>query len=102
MIVTSYVFQGGRVRWENLEKMKAAVGKERLVLDLSCRKKENAYYIVTDRWQNFTDVILTPRVLEELSGFCDEFLVHGWMRREKRPVRSWSWCGCWGSGRDAR
>ena len=77
VIVTSYVFQGGRVRWENLEKMKAAVGKERLVLDLSCRKKENAYYIVTDRWQNFTDVILTPRVLEELSGFCDEFLVHG-------------------------
>ena len=51
VIVTSYVFQGGRVRWENLEKMKAAVGKDRLVLDLSCRKKEDAYYIVTDRWQ---------------------------------------------------
>lgn len=33
-----------------------AVGKERLVLDLSCRKRDGAYYVVTDRWQRFSEL----------------------------------------------
>lgn len=76
VIVTSYVFQNGKVNYENLEKLVRAVGKKRLVLDLSCRRKDNAYYIVTDRWQNDTDVRLEERTLDEFSGFCDEFLIH--------------------------
>ncbi len=77
VIVTSYVFQNGKISYENLEKMIKAVGKENLVLDLSCRKKEDCYYIVTDRWQSFTDVEVNLQTLEELSSYCDEFLVHG-------------------------
>ena len=77
VIVTSYVFQDGQIRYERLDKLKKAVGKKHIVLDLSCRKQENAYYIVTNRWQTFTNVRLTPEVLEDLSGWCDEFLVHG-------------------------
>jgi phosphoribosylformimino-5-aminoimidazole carboxamide ribotide isomerase len=77
VIVTSYVFKDGEIKWENLEKLKAAVGKEHVVIDVSCRKKEDGYYIVTDRWQKFTHVKLTKEVLEELAGYCDEFLVHG-------------------------
>lgn len=76
VIVTSYVFQNGQVSWENLEKMKQTVGREHLVLDLSCRKKDGQYYIVTDRWQKFTEVMVTPEILKVLSDFCDEFLVH--------------------------
>lgn len=76
VIVTSYVFRDGQISYENLERMKAAVGKERLVLDLSCRKRGAFYYIVTDRWQKFTDVPVTKELLTELSGWCDEFLVH--------------------------
>ena len=76
VIVTSFVFKDGRLNYENLEKLVRAVGKERLVLDLSCRKKEGAYWIVTDRWQKFTDVTLTEQVLDELAGYCDEFLIH--------------------------
>lgn len=76
VIVTSYVIRDGQMHLENLERMKQAVGKEHLVLDLSCRKREGAYYIVTDRWQKFTDVRLTPKALTELSSCCDEFLVH--------------------------
>ena len=76
MIVTSYVFRDGRMDRENLKKLEDAVGKEHLVLDLSCRKKGDEYYIVTDRWQKFTDVVLTPAVLDELSGHCAEFLIH--------------------------
>lgn len=59
VIVTSYVFRDGKISWENLEKMERAVGAERLVLDLSCRRKDDAYYIVTDRWQKFTEVAVT-------------------------------------------
>lgn len=76
VIVTSYVFRDGQISYENLEQMKATVGKERLVLDLSCREKGAFYYIVTDRWQKFTSVPVTKELLTELSGWCDEFLVH--------------------------
>ncbi len=76
VIVTSYVFRDGQIQYENLEKMRSAVGRERLVLDLSCRKRGGAYYIVTDRWQKFTDVQVTPALLDELAGTCSEFLIH--------------------------
>ena len=76
VIVTSFVFRDGQVAWENLEKLVGAVGKQHLVLDLSCRAREGKYYIVTDRWQKFTDVELNEKTLETLSGYCDEFLVH--------------------------
>ena len=76
VIVTSYVFKNGVISWENLEKIRDAAGKEHLVLDLSCRKKDGKYYIVTDRWQKFTEEIVTPELMERLGSFCDEFLVH--------------------------
>jgi len=77
VIVTSYVFKNGQIHYENLKRIWEAVGTDRLVLDLSCRKKNGTYYIVTDRWQQFTDVAVSPLLLTELSGYCSEFLVHG-------------------------
>lgn len=76
VIVTSYVFRDGQMNWENLKKLETAVGADHLVLDVSCRRKGDDYYIVTDRWQKFTDVVLTPSVLDELADHCVEFLVH--------------------------
>jgi len=76
VIVTSFVFKNGQIHYGNLEKLKKEVGKEHLVLDLSCRKKDGLYYIVTDRWQNYTDTTLTEETLAFFSDFCDEFLVH--------------------------
>ncbi len=76
VIVTSYVFSGGRVDQDRLKKLGSAVGKDKLVLDLSCRRKGDEYYIVTDRWQKFTDVSIAPEVLESFSALCDEFLIH--------------------------
>lgn len=76
VIVTSFVFRDGQVHRENLQRMVHAVGKEHLVLDLSCRKRDGRYYVVTDRWQKFTDVELSERTIAELSGCCDELLVH--------------------------
>lgn len=76
VIVTSYVFNNGRIDYNNLEKLVDAVGKSHLVLDLSCRKMDDSYYIVTDRWQKFTDEVITEELLDELSQYCDEFLIH--------------------------
>ena len=76
VIVTSFVFAGGKVHYDRLDALKEQVGREHLVLDLSCRKRDDKYYITTDRWQKFTDVKLSEKVLDELSGCCDEFLVH--------------------------
>ena len=55
VIVTSYVFKDGVLHYERLRKMEQAVSKKHLVLDLSCRKRDGSYYIVTDRWQKYTD-----------------------------------------------
>ncbi|WP_321417972.1 phosphoribosylformimino-5-aminoimidazole carboxamide ribotide isomerase [uncultured Desulfobacter sp.] len=77
VIVTSYVFSKGRMDMDKLKTLVNAVGKNRLVLDLSCRKREGQFWIVTDRWQNFTEMAVTPTTLENLSVFCDEFLIHG-------------------------
>lgn len=76
VIVTSYVFSNGQVHYKKLKELVSSVSKKHLILDLSCRKKDGKYYIVTDRWQNFTNVKLTPETIEELSSFCDEFLIH--------------------------
>ena len=76
VIVTSYVFKDGRVNYGNLKSLVEAVEKERIVLDLSCRKKDGQYYIVTDRWQKFTDEVVNIETLKKLSEYCDEFLIH--------------------------
>lgn len=76
VIVTSYVFYDGHIDRERLERMKKAVGKEHLVLDLSCRRRGDDYYVVTDRWQNMTSEKLDTALLDELAGHCDEFLIH--------------------------
>jgi len=76
VIVTSWVFQGGRLDWERLKELMAAIGRSRLVLDLSCRRREENYFVVTDRWQKFTELTISPETLKRLAEFCAEFLVH--------------------------
>src|SRR5881394_1477705 len=76
VIVTSWIFQNDTLDWERLNALAAQVGKERLVLDLSCRRRGADYVVVTHRWQRFTNVILGAGVLNKLAGFCDEFLIH--------------------------
>lgn len=76
VIVTSWVFRDGRVDWGRLEQLVKAIGRERLVLDLSCRKRGEEYFVVTDRWQRFTEVTLNPKSIEQLASWCAEFLIH--------------------------
>jgi phosphoribosylformimino-5-aminoimidazole carboxamide ribotide isomerase len=97
VIVTSWVFREGRVDWSRLEELVKFVGKNRLVLDLSCRRKTVAfglrpnpsshrldatntnvseYFVVTDRWQKFTELAINEENLRKLAGYCAEFLIH--------------------------
>ncbi|MBP3876808.1 MAG: phosphoribosylformimino-5-aminoimidazole carboxamide ribotide isomerase [Lachnospiraceae bacterium] len=78
VIVTSYVFRDGKISYENLAKLESAVGRNRIVLDLSCAKRDDSdvYYIMTDRWQRYADTPLNGELMERLSGHCAEFLIH--------------------------
>jgi len=98
VIVTSWVFREGRVDEGRLGELVNAVGPSRLVLDLSCRKKVESresrvesrgktesldarpssldYYVVTDHWQKFTELAISPDTLQKLAGNCAEFLIH--------------------------
>lgn len=76
VIVTSYVFRDGRINYDNLDRLVQAVGREHIVLDLSCKKKDGMYYIVTNRWQSFTDEVVSEELLDRLSEYCSEYLIH--------------------------
>lgn len=76
VIVTSYVFREGRIDYDRLKEMKAAVGRDKLVLDVSCKKKAEGYVVVTDRWQRETKEAVNEDLLNILSEYCDEFLIH--------------------------
>jgi phosphoribosylformimino-5-aminoimidazole carboxamide ribotide isomerase len=76
VIVTSWVFREGRVDWERLNELVKTIGKSRLVLDLSCRKRGEDYFVVTDRWQKFTELVVNAETLNKFSECCAEFLIH--------------------------
>ena len=77
VIVTSYIFQDGQIDSERLRSLVRAVGSQRLVIDLSCRARDGKYFVVTDRWQRFTDTAVDADTLGALATSCSEFLVHG-------------------------
>jgi phosphoribosylformimino-5-aminoimidazole carboxamide ribotide isomerase len=77
VIVTSFVFREGALDMERLRRLVRAVGRERLVLDLSCRRRDGAYWVMTDRWQRWSSLAISPATLALLADHCAEFLVHG-------------------------
>jgi phosphoribosylformimino-5-aminoimidazole carboxamide ribotide isomerase len=76
VIVTSWVFRDGKIDCSRLDELAKKIGKEKLVLDLSCRKRGEDYFVVTDRWQKFTELVVNAETLGKFSNFCAEFLVH--------------------------
>ena len=76
VIVTSWVFRDGQLDWERLKRLVGVIGKQRLVLDLSCRRRGEDYFVVTDRWQKFTELTVSRETLVRLADYCDEFLIH--------------------------
>ena len=77
VIVTSWLFQEEQLDEDRLKRLGQAVGQSRLVIDLSCRRRGDDYFVVTDRWQTFTQLRVDADTLSQLAEHCDEFLIHG-------------------------
>ncbi|RHW38638.1 phosphoribosylformimino-5-aminoimidazole carboxamide ribotide isomerase [Lysinibacillus yapensis] len=76
IIVTSYIFHDGQLDMERLEKLVKAVGKEKIVIDLSCRKRDDQWFVVTDKWTKFSDFEVNEKTIPFIEQYCDELLVH--------------------------
>ncbi len=76
VIVTSSLFESGALSLSRLEVMTNAVGKDKLVVDISCRRSAGDYYVATNRWQTVTETRLEAALFDLLEPFCAEFLVH--------------------------
>ncbi|WP_089743148.1 phosphoribosylformimino-5-aminoimidazole carboxamide ribotide isomerase [Gracilibacillus ureilyticus] len=76
VIVTSYIFQDGELKRDRLEKLVSKIGKENLVIDLSCKKKDDKWFVVTDRWTKFSNIEISQATIEHMEQYCDEFLIH--------------------------
>ncbi|WJH33344.1 phosphoribosylformimino-5-aminoimidazole carboxamide ribotide isomerase [Paenibacillus aurantius] len=76
VIVTSYIFQDGELNRGHLEQIHREVGRERLVIDLSCRERDGKWFVVTNQWRTFSSFEVNADNLRELEAYCDEFLIH--------------------------
>jgi phosphoribosylformimino-5-aminoimidazole carboxamide ribotide isomerase len=76
VIVTSYIFPNAKFSPEKLKTISSETGKENLVIDLSCYKRNSEWTVAINRWQTLTDFCITPQNLKEISEYCSEFLVH--------------------------
>lgn len=76
VIVTSYIFRDGELNMEHLERMVSVVGKDKLVIDLSCKSKDGKWYVVTNQWKTFSNFEVNQQNIRMLETYCDELLIH--------------------------
>ena len=77
VIVTSSLFdKEGKFLPQVLDDLVSAIGKDRLVIDLSCRRNADGWTVAMNRWQTPTDLHVDHATLDRLAPFCSEFLIH--------------------------
>lgn len=78
VIVTSWLFnKEGDFLLDRLVKISQLCGKDRLVVDLSCRKTSDERWIVAmNKWQTLTTLELNQDTFTKLSKYTNEFLIH--------------------------
>ena len=77
VIVTSWLFdQQGRFQSNRLDQLVSAVGKQRIVVDVSCKRTNDGWTVAMNRWQTLTDLQVDTNTLDRLADRCDEFLIH--------------------------
>ncbi|TLD69534.1 phosphoribosylformimino-5-aminoimidazole carboxamide ribotide isomerase [Phragmitibacter flavus] len=77
VIVTSAIFDAdGKFNERELETIAEVVGRDRLVLDLSCKAHEGGWRVAMNRWQLLTDLKVDEAAFRRLSPYCAEFLIH--------------------------
>ncbi|MEX1115159.1 MAG: phosphoribosylformimino-5-aminoimidazole carboxamide ribotide isomerase [Akkermansiaceae bacterium] len=77
VIVTSALFDAaGKFLEESLRSLVKTIGRDKLVIDLSCRATAGGWTVAMNRWQTLTELQLDHATLDRLAPFCDEFLIH--------------------------
>ncbi|MGF7029610.1 phosphoribosylformimino-5-aminoimidazole carboxamide ribotide isomerase [Paenibacillus mucilaginosus] len=76
VIVTSYIFRDGELDMGRLDRLVSEVGRERLVIDLSCKASGDGWFVATNQWKTLSSFEVTAASLRELESYCDEFLIH--------------------------
>lgn len=77
VIATSTLFdQEARFDQKRLDSLVTEAGRERLVIDLSCRRTEDGWVVAMNRWQTPTNVEITQTTLDFFAGHCAELLIH--------------------------
>ncbi|KAI0268189.1 Phosphoribosylformimino-5-aminoimidazole carboxamide ribotide isomerase [Gloeopeniophorella convolvens] len=76
VIVTSYLFPEKKFSLERLQTISSLVGKEHLVVDVSCRRRGDKWMVAMNKWQDITDTEICQETLDVMSGYCSEFLIH--------------------------
>lgn len=76
VIVTSFLFPDASFSLERLRSVSQSVGRHRLVVDLSCRRRDNRWVVAMNKWQTLTDMEVTQDSISLISQFCSEFLIH--------------------------
>ena len=89
VIVTSWLFPEGRLSLDRLRRLSGLIGKERLVVDLSCRRRGDAWVVAINRWQTVTEVTIDEALLASLARYCAEFLIHAADVEGKQQGMDW-------------
>lgn len=77
VIITSALFDSDGIFLENaLQAIVKATGKDKLVIDVSCRRTLDGWAVAMNRWQTLTNLTVNHTTLDRLAPFCDEFLIH--------------------------
>lgn len=76
VIVTSYIFHDGQLDMNRLHALNETVGKEHIVIDLSCRKKDGKWYVMTDKWAQWSSFEVNAESIQMIEQYCDELLIH--------------------------
>lgn len=76
VIITSWLFPGGEFSPDRLKRISAVVGRERLVVDLSCRRRDDGWFVAVNRWQTITRERISEELLASMGDHCAEFLIH--------------------------
>lgn len=77
VIVTSALFDAdGKFLELALDALVKAIGAEKLVIDLSCRRAPDGWTVAMNRWQTLTNLDVTAATLDRLAPHCAEFLIH--------------------------
>ncbi|RKP25366.1 Phosphoribosylformimino-5-aminoimidazole carboxamide ribotide isomerase [Syncephalis pseudoplumigaleata] len=76
VIVTSWLFPDGQFSMDRLRALSEDIGRDRLVVDLSCRRQGSTWMVAMDRWRRITDTEVNAETLHRLADYCSEFLIH--------------------------